>query len=31
MLIAAKTMYANDKTILGHNTNDLDKKNIVKK
>ena len=31
MLIAAKTMYSNGKTILGHITNDFGYKNIVKK
>ena len=30
MLIAVKTMYSNNKTILGHNTNDLDKKILSK-
>ena len=31
MLIAAKTMYSNGKTILGHKTNDFGHKNIGKK
>ena len=30
MQIAAKTMYFNCKTILGHNTNDLDTKTLSK-
>ena len=31
MKIAAKTMYSNGKTILGHKTNGFGYKNIVKK